>query len=88
MNYKEVYSYHPETFEFLGFESANESPLEPGVYLIPAHATEIPMTLKLKKNKCLQKKIKRYIVFLYCLKKFKSFGLKLLPLCASLSSIN
>lgn len=37
---KTVYNYNPETGEYLGPETAHESPLEPGVYLIPAHSTE------------------------------------------------
>lgn len=37
---KTVYSFHPETREYLGTEVADESPLEPGVWLIPANATE------------------------------------------------
>ena len=34
-----VYHYHPDTQVYLGFTEAIESPLEPGVYLCPAHAT-------------------------------------------------
>lgn len=37
-----VYHYHPETFEYVGTTEADVSPLEPDVFLIPAHATEIP----------------------------------------------
>ena len=40
MNTKTVYNYNPETGEYLGPEAAYESPLEPGVYLLPAHSTE------------------------------------------------
>lgn len=36
-----VYDYIPETGEYKGTSEAQESPLEPGVYLIPAHATTI-----------------------------------------------
>jgi hypothetical protein len=36
---KNAYSFHPETGVFIGLEFAQESPLEPGVFLLPAGAT-------------------------------------------------
>lgn len=35
----QVYHFHPTTGELVGMSEAMESPLEPGVYLVPAHAT-------------------------------------------------
>ena len=37
-----IYNYNPENGYFVGESLADESPLEAGVYLMPAHATEIP----------------------------------------------
>ena len=37
-----VYNYDPITKEFVSIGYAQESPLEPGVFLIPAYATETP----------------------------------------------
>jgi hypothetical protein len=37
----DIFHYHPDTGIYLGQGVADESPLEPGVWLIPAHATEL-----------------------------------------------
>ncbi len=37
----EIYNYHPITKDFLSFGEADESPLEPGKYLVPSNATTI-----------------------------------------------
>lgn len=39
---KTIYTYHPDTSIFVEATEANPSPLEPGVFLIPAHATDQP----------------------------------------------
>lgn len=36
-----VFNFNPGTGLYLGESEADESPLEPGVFLIPAHATDI-----------------------------------------------
>lgn len=36
-----IANYHPVTGQFISLGDADESPLEPGVYLVPAAATEI-----------------------------------------------
>ncbi|POZ63573.1 tail fiber assembly protein [Chromobacterium alticapitis] len=38
---KTVYDYHPQTGEYQGPIAATPSPLEPGVWLLPAHSTEL-----------------------------------------------
>ena len=43
----EIWNYHPETLELLSKSLADESPLETGVWHIPAYATTIePPALK------------------------------------------
>lgn len=37
----QIYHYHPESLEYVGEGVADESPLEPGVWLIPANATSV-----------------------------------------------
>ncbi len=36
-----IYHYHPNTGSYLGNSLADESPLDPGVYLVPAHSTSV-----------------------------------------------
>lgn len=40
---KAVYAFDPRTREFIGMTVADESPLEPGVYLLPANTTDVPL---------------------------------------------
>jgi hypothetical protein len=43
-----IYNYHQELKYLIGEENAFESPLEPGVFLIPAHSTDVqPPTCEL-----------------------------------------
>ena len=49
----EVYSFNPETFEFTGVTTAEESPLEKGVFLIPANATDVEPTVSAEQNEVL-----------------------------------
>lgn len=37
----QIYHYHPESGEYMGTGMADPSPLQPGVWLIPAHATQV-----------------------------------------------
>jgi len=39
---KTVYSFCPKTGEYVGTTTADESPLEPGIFLYPANTTEAP----------------------------------------------
>lgn len=40
---KQIHHYDEHTGEYLGTSDAFESPLEPGVYMIPAYATDLDL---------------------------------------------
>ncbi len=40
-----IYNYHPEYKNYVGFSEAFESPLEPGVFIVPANGTRTPPPL-------------------------------------------
>ena len=40
-----IYNYHPDYKYFYSESEADESPLEPGVFLIPAHATNVEVPI-------------------------------------------
>ena len=46
-----IYNYDPVTKEFLSVEEADNSPLEPDVYLLPANSTTIATPSDLEKHK-------------------------------------
>lgn len=48
-----IYHYHPVTGEYLGEGTADESPLEPGVFLIPRHATPTKPEQSAGEHQCL-----------------------------------
>jgi hypothetical protein len=48
---KKIYNYDATTREFTHEEDAFQSPLEPGVYVIPANATESPPNPKVPEGK-------------------------------------
>jgi len=49
----QIYHYNPITFDFIYTGTADESPLEPGVFLVPAHATNIePPVFDATKQTC------------------------------------
>lgn len=38
----QIYHYHPQTRAYVGSSAADESPLEPGTFLLPAYAVAVP----------------------------------------------
>ena len=45
-----IYNWDKKTYIYLGYSEANKSPLEPGVYAIPAYATAVPIPDNIDNN--------------------------------------
>jgi len=47
-----VHHWNPETLAYVGSSQADESPLEPGVFLVPAHATQVALPESVPADHC------------------------------------